>query len=210
MLDLYLIRHAESEMNTHSDLIGGRSNGTLLSERGKVQADLLGRRLNVSEVVFDEIYSSTARRTLETAERVISHLGYSHAIVQSPRLLELDQGDWEGKPRVEIYTPEVLAAIRFDNWNFTPPHGESQRDVEERMIDFVHETLLERCHEDLRVSVFTHGMAIKCFLRGIMDFSPKITYNVFLENTSITRLKYSERGWHVLTLNDTAHLLGEK
>ena len=52
-------------------------------------------------------------------------------------------------------------------------------------------------------------MAIKCLLRGIMDFSSGLTYKINLDNASITRLKYSERGWHLITINDTAHLLGK-
>jgi hypothetical protein len=40
----------------------------------------------------------------------------------------------EGKPRQECYTPEVLAAIQADNWNFAAPGGESQRQLEERVV----------------------------------------------------------------------------
>lgn len=63
--------------------------------------------------------------------------------------------------------------------------------------------------EKKTVGIFTHGMAIKCLLRGILDFSPSLTYKINLDNTSITRLKYSAQGWHLVTINDTAHLLGE-
>lgn len=60
MLDIYLIRHAESEMNNNRHLIGGRSNYTQLSQRGIHQANLLGQRLKQSGIVFDNIYSSSA------------------------------------------------------------------------------------------------------------------------------------------------------
>ena len=211
MLDLYLIRHAESEMNNRSDLIGGRTNHTPLSEKGKRQATLLGRRFHDSGVFFDNFYSSTARRTVETAEIVIEQLGRSiDEVVQTQILLELDQGDWEGKPRIEIYTPEVLQAINSDNWNFTPPNGESQRTVEERMLGWVDKNLISRYKTDSTVGGFTHGVSVKCLLRGIMGFSPKITYKITLDNTSITRLKYSETGWHLLAINDISHLFGRE
>lgn len=199
MLDLYLIRHAESELNRFLQIIGGRSNETPLSENGREQAYLLGERL--SKIPFTVYYSSPAVRSLETAR--IAH-GTLDDVVQSPLLLELDQGDWEGKLRTEIYTPEMLARINADNWNFSAPNGESQRAVEERMLCFVNDNLLQ--YSDLSCCVFTHGLAIKCLLRSVMDFSPKITYKIEIENTSITRLKYSDRGWYVITINDTAHL----
>jgi len=207
MLDLYLIRHAQSEANINHHLIGGRSNESPLSEKGELQASLLGQRLKHSNIVFDEIYSSTARRTIETSRIAGTHAGYSlDEVVKTDEILEFDQGGWQGKTRVEVYTPEILAQINSDNWNFTPPGGESQRKVEERMLNWVNETIISRYNEDLRVGVFSHGMAIKCLLRGIMQFSPSITHKINLFNTSITRLTYSEKGWYIVTINDTAHL----
>lgn len=210
MLDLYLIRHAESEMNNHEHLIGGRSNNSPLSQNGKHQAILLSQRFSNSKIIFDKLYSSTAKRAIDTVQPVCDSTGYSiDDVIKTSELLEIDQGDWEGKPRTEIYTPEVIARINVDNWNFTPPNGESQRMVEERMLRYVNENILSRHLENLVVGVFTHGMAIKCLLRGILESSSSMTYKIVLNNTSITRLKYSRRGWHIVTVNDTAHLLGE-
>ncbi|MEK6856145.1 MAG: histidine phosphatase family protein [Nanoarchaeota archaeon] len=210
MLDIYLIRHAESEMNNNCHLIGGRSNSTPLSKTGVYQANLLGKRLKQSGVVFDNIYSSSAKRTQETARNVGLHLEFSlDDVVITPKLLELDQGDWEGKPRTQVYTPETLSLINANNWKFTPPNGESQKDVEDRMLEWLKEYVLSKYPEEKTIGIFTHGMAIKCLLRGIMDFSSDLTYKINLDNASITRLKYSERGWHLITINDTAHLLGK-
>ncbi len=209
MLNFYFIRHAESVMNCAPHIIGGRSNETPLSERGKLEAASLGKRLVAENILFDKIYSSTAVRCRETARLVGKHMGFSLVdIVFSGELLELSQGEWQGKPRVEIYTPETVASINTDNWNFTPPNGESQRAVEERMLGFVQREVLPFYTKDrmLSLGIFTHGMAIKCLLRGIMKFTPSITYKILLDNTSITRLQYDERGWHLLSVNDTAHL----
>jgi broad specificity phosphatase PhoE len=40
----------------------------------------------------------------------------------------------EGRPRQECYTPEVLAQIQADNWDFAAPGGESQKQLEDRMV----------------------------------------------------------------------------
>ncbi len=210
MLDLYLIRHAESEMN-NLPLIGGRSGNSPLSARGNLQAILVGGRLRYESIFFNEVYSSPAVRAVKTAKEACKMIDYPlDKIVQYAELDELSMGDWEGKPRVEIYTPEMLAHINSNNWEFKAPNGESQREVEERMYGWVKECLLSRQDQNLTVGVFSHGMAIKCLLRGIMEFAPKITYKIALDNTSITRLKYTERGWHLMAINDTAHLLGEQ
>ena len=194
-------------MNNMDHLICGRSLDTPISEKGIYQANLLGRRLRLLGVEFDEVYSSTARRTLETALNVGLELGFSREdILQTPELLELDQGEWEGKLRDEIYTPERLRLINGDNWNFTPPGGESQRDVEERVLGWINNNLVSRYSQGITAGIFTHGFAIKCLLRGVMEFSPSITYRLDIDNTSVTRLKYSENGWSVIKINDASHL----
>jgi len=61
------------------------------------------------------------------------------------------------------------------------------------------------------VAVFTHGMAIKCLLRGIEQSNPALTHKRIVTNTSITELKYSTArggagGWFVERVNDSSHL----
>ena len=120
---------------------------------------------------------------------------------------DLDQGEWESQPRDQIYTPETLAKINADNFNFTPPNGESQKTVEDRMYSFVENNLLGIYPEAQTVGIFSHGMAIKCLLRRILDSKSGMTYKIDLENTSITRLQHKGNGWSLLSVNDTAHLL---
>src|SRR3989338_3709057 len=112
MLDIYLMRHAKSVMNDKPHLIGGRSNDAPLSMEGSYQSELLGYRFLNDKIKFDEIYSSSAIRTLETSEPVCGITGYSlEKRVISEELLELSQGDWEGRPRAEVYTPQILSKI---------------------------------------------------------------------------------------------------
>lgn len=208
MLDLYLIRHGESEMNLHvAELVGGRTNETPLSKKGGVQPAFLGHRLQKDGVVFDEVYASPAVRAIQTAEIACRYLSFpSDRIVQLESLLELSQGDWEGKSRPETYSPEVIAAMDADPWNHKAPNGESQKEVEERMYAFVEEYLLPRWEKGLTVGVFTHGMAIKCLFRRLMGSEPSETWKIKIDNASMTRFKYDAKGWHLVCLNDAAHL----
>jgi len=206
MLELYLIRHAESEINYDKTQIGGRSNHIQLTPQGREQARLLAQRLLKEGIQFDEIYTSPAIRAIDTAKIVCSTIGGLDKIVKREDIQELSEGDWEGKPRIEIHTEETLARINSNNWEFQPPNGGSQRQVEERMYGFV-ESLMTK---DGKIGVFGHGMSFKCLLRGIMGFSPSITYKIAIDKTSITRLKYDKQGWHLLCVNDTAHLFGRE
>ena len=54
---------------------------------------------------------------------------------QSPELMELTFGDWEGLtwPEVEARDPAGARAREADKWNFVPPNGESYAQLAERL-----------------------------------------------------------------------------
>lgn len=210
MLDLYLFRHGECKANTRADMIGGQTNSSPLTLRGKTQAENLGWRLIVEKIKFDRIFSSEAVRALDTAWIVCARIAFNKkAIIVCPELLELNQGEWQGKKRSETYTVERLKDMNLIHPDFSAPGGESQREVEHRMFRWFYEHKLPEAglgEGKETVGVFGHGMAFKCFLRGILNFSPAMSYKIDLDNTSITRLTFSREGWRVKTINDTAHL----
>ncbi|MFH1065275.1 MAG: histidine phosphatase family protein [Nanoarchaeota archaeon] len=137
-LDIYFIRHAESELNNSPNIIQGRNNNVKLSERGSlIQAPKLAERLIIEGVKFDAVYSSTADRAYETARIVCEKTGTQQPIIRLEQLVEQNHGDWEGEIRNRIYTPEIVKIFKEDRYNFCPPNGESMKMVEERMYDFV-------------------------------------------------------------------------
>ena len=112
MLTIYLLRHAETDYNAHAQFIGGQSNHIPLSTKGVKQALQIGKILNDSNIQFEEVYCSIANRTRQTLDLIFSKANITNnPITYSEELQELSQGDWEGKLRSEIYTPEQLAEI---------------------------------------------------------------------------------------------------
>lgn len=67
----------------------------------------------------------------------------------------MSQGNWEGCLRSEIYTPEILGTIDRFQPDFTAPSGESLRQVEFRMINFLNGTVLG-LPEKLRLDLSSH------------------------------------------------------
>ncbi|EFN50554.1 hypothetical protein CHLNCDRAFT_136882, partial [Chlorella variabilis] len=131
-------------------------------------------------------------------------------LVQSEQLLELEQGEWEGRVRRECFTPELTAQFAADpwglGWNFAPPGGESQRQVEERMLAYLREEVLPRLSPDAPAIVVSHGMAQKCLLRGLLNSLPTMSRNIAMGNTSVTEVGFlpsadggvSDGTWHIL------------
>ena len=211
VLNLYLFRHGETEENAKRENVGGQSNHLPLSERGEKQAKALGERLKKERIVFDEVYCSTAVRAKTTAKIVSEIMDFpAEKIITTSELLEMSQGDWEGKPYKEVQTPEVLKEMKRIHWEFKAPNGESQKDLEKRKYDWVWKNLIANKREDLTVGMFGHGMAIKCFLRGVMKSDPSMTYKIVIDNCSITRISHTKEGqhegWSIVKVNDNAHL----
>lgn len=134
----------------------------------------------------------------------------------SEHILEIDMGDWEGAYRSLCYTPEVLQQIESDCLNFAPPRGESQKQVEERMMNFIYDVVIPSIPSGGIALIFGHGFAFKTVLRHILDSEPRQTRNIGLHNTGIIELGFIEddvvhlrkdrTGWRILKVNDSSHL----
>lgn len=202
------------------DKVGGRANSSPLTDLGISQATTLGRflrdTLTKDEIDIAKFYSSTAVRAADTAKIVMEHLGksFEKECIQTEHLLELDMGEFAGKPRSLVYNEDTLKRIHEDIINFRPPGGESQLDVEMRMISYILENIAQGDGPTINF-VTTHGLAIKCVLRHILDSSPTMTRKIITENTSMTEIVYTPEhttsnrdhaGWQLLRVNDTSHL----
>lgn len=230
MKRVILIRHGQSQANLRmADVVAGQSNESPLTALGEQQAAALGRQLHRylqphhCSPAF--VVGSTAVRARNTARIMLQHYfqdGHNALVTscsghepieleQSPEILELAQGDWEGAPRSQCYTPETLAAIEQDPLNFAAPGGESQAQVEQRVNTFVEQQVLPRLVPGGPPGlVVSHGLAIKCFLRGVLQSRPALTWKIRLDNTAVTEVAWVETGaaagWHILRVNDTTHL----
>ena len=204
---LDLIRHPESEMNfKFAHLIGGRSNHSPVTEKGYGQVDKFARRFLIEKPVYAATYVSPAVRTSEMARIVHEKTGAHPQMIVCDDVQEIDQGDWEGKPRKDHHTPEVIARIIDMKGRHKAPNGESQFEVERRMVAFA-----ENCaaiHPGGRIAVYTHGLAIKCLLRFVQNWDPRKTYFTEIDNTSISTISYHHGidEWRLDRVNDRAHL----
>jgi broad specificity phosphatase PhoE len=140
---LYFARHGETDFNAAHRLQGQYQ--TSLNALGREQAAISGqllrdlfarerRQANVFHYVSSSL--NRARETMEIVRRV---LGLDpHAYATDERLMEISYGAWEGLTlaEVEAHEPGVLARRERDKWDFTPPGGESYRQVAKRVAEW--------------------------------------------------------------------------
>lgn len=197
MRELWLIRHGQTDWNLDGQIQG--ASDVPLNERGMAQARALASRLRSD--TFDAVYASDLRRARVTAETALP----SVAVRLDARLREMSYGVLEGHTWSDL--SEDLAA-RARHWREDPferrlPGGESYRDLTTRV-----QTFLDELPAEGRFAVFSHGGAIVSALYGITGRPAEGSWRFALSNTSITRLRFDERGATLLSVNDHAHLEG--
>jgi broad specificity phosphatase PhoE/predicted kinase len=159
---IYLTRHGESLYNVESR-IGGDS---LLSPRGEAFAARLSGFIS-KEIGERElsVYTSTLRRTIETARPLV------RPTVEWRALDEIDAGDCDGMTYEEIrrLLPSEYDARNENKFEYRYPRGESYRDVIRRLEPVIVE--LER--ERAPVLVVAHQAVLRALYAYLMDRPPQ-------------------------------------
>lgn len=129
---ILLARHGETDWNAATRIQG--ASDTELNEKGRSQAEALGRRLAESGEKIDICYASPKHRAFETAEIVCRHLGLTPIPVDDLR--EVSFGQWEGHTWAEVGEkwPEDYRRYEKDRMKVAPPGGESLGDALRRIL----------------------------------------------------------------------------
>ncbi len=205
MIQLYLIRHGQTEYNKNHIFQGTTDNG--LNSFGFKQAEMIAdffKKINV-----DEIYSSPLNRVLETAKPLSKAKNVPVKILDE--FYEVDCGLWEGE-KWEVLVEEHKEDLK--RWllegDFKAPQGESLLDVYKRVEQRLF-SLISSPEEDKTIVVFAHGgvnRAVICHLLGIpIDRAFRFEQENACINKFIIHHNYPPR---VVFLNYTGHLKEEE
>ncbi|WP_409291368.1 histidine phosphatase family protein [Peribacillus sp. SCS-37] len=193
MLNLYIVRHGETEWNTEKRMQGWLDSP--LTENGKASALLLGEKLK--DVKLDAIYSSTSGRASVTAELIRGERQLP--LYLDDLLREMRLGDWEGETHRSI--EENYASDFHAYWH--TPHlfrctgSETFSETKERAEEML-EKIKEK-HPSGSILIVTHAVIIKC-LYAIFRNLPVagIWEPPFIHNTSLTQVEMNDSGCRIL------------
>lgn len=193
-MELYLIRHGETDWNAAKKVQGQRD--IPLNENGRRAAALTGDALRDTE--FDRIYTSPLSRARETAELI--RAGRSIPVFTDERLREIDFGPYEGC--VVTALPESFRLFSEAPERYKAPEGaESIAALTARSRSFLLEVLIPLSllpDAPKRIMVVSHGawgQSMKLNLRGcpVSDFwKPGFPKNCSVSIFDIHGQKYRE------------------
>ena len=190
---IYMVRHGETDMNRQERLQGHID--CELNEKGIQDAQNSRRLFENAGISFDRVYSSPLKRAVKTA----SIISGGKEVISEPLIIEMDFGDYEGRPYSGIDKP--MWAFFHDPENVTPPEGvEQTRHMTDRAGQFIERLLAET---DKNVLIVTHGIALRGLLWNLYPESERskvwklpitncIVYTFDIEDGKVTSLRLAE------------------
>ncbi|MCL6405668.1 phosphoglycerate mutase GpmB [Dickeya dadantii] len=206
MLQVYLVRHGETEWNV-ARRIQGQSDSPL-TLGGEHQARLVAER--VKKLGITHIFTSDLGRTRRTAD-IISQTCGNCPVIMEPSLRELNMGVLEERlidslsPEEERWRKQLVDGTRDGRI----PDGESMSELALRM-----QRVLTKClalPEGSRPLLVSHGIALGCLLSTLLGLPAWAERRLRLRNCSLSRVDYQQSpwlapGWIVETAGDISHL----
>jgi probable phosphoglycerate mutase len=174
-----LVRHGRTLANA-GGLLQGRIDNPL-DDVGRRQAQAAAAMIGP----VDAVITSPLVRAVETAGAFASASG----VVTDERWLELDYGDWDGRP---------VADVPADTWSrwrkdltFRPPGGESLDELGVRIRGALDDLVAVPPGE--HVVVVTHVSPIKAAVAWALGVGDEVGWRTYLDTGSITRLRVEGR-----------------
>jgi broad specificity phosphatase PhoE len=191
--EVILCRHGETAWTISRQHTG--STDIPLTELGKVQAALLGRRLSTRS--FDTVLSSPLSRAAETCRLA----GLGREMQTRGDLVEWDYGAYEGRTTADIRAEKP----GWNLWHDGAPEGETAADVGRRV---------DRVIEELRsgdgdVAVFAHGHLLRVFTARWLGLDPECGCGFALSTATLSVLGWERENPVVWLWNDDGHLTPE-
>ncbi len=204
---LLLVRHGRTAANA-SGVLAGRTPGVGLDESGAAQVAALARRL--SAVPLAAVVASPLERTVATARALLAAGGTARRprpeLVEEPRLLECDYGDWTGRGLRELAKEPHWKVVQGHPSAAQFPGGESLRDVQSRAVAAVreHDAAVAAEHgEDAVWVAVSHGDVIKAVLADALGQHLDTFQRIVVDPASVSVVRYTALRPFVVRTNDT-------
>jgi probable phosphoglycerate mutase len=201
-LRLVLVRHGVTDWNRE-----GRFQGHLdppLSAVGLEDARLVADRLVTDASLRPgRIITSILARANATAVAI----GAACAVEPEPdrRLIELGQGEWEGRTHHEIARDDAERYAAWRGSDTEPPGAETVADAMVRIGAALDDVVAAAG----TICLVSHGGTLRLVARQLLGLEAGRAWRMDLDNASISVVEALDDGrWRLARWNDTGHLLG--
>lgn len=200
-MDLYLIRHGETESNKERRYQGWSESP--LSDIGLRQAEKASFFLASQEI--DALFCSDLNRALHTARVIGAGCGLKPEI--TPLLREIHFGEWEGLTfdQIEASWGDRISAWLDNPFERSAPGGETLKEVCDRMLEFI-EHLSKNCPDSKSIAAVSHGGSIRALLYQVLNLDLESFWKMKIDNASVSLIRNENGRFKVVYYNRVHHL----
>lgn len=201
LTNIYLARHGETEYN-RCNQIQGRGIDASLNDTGLYQAKAIARHMQ--EVILHGIYSSSLKRSRETAEVVAK--AYNLKVTSHKDLDEMNFGVLEGRPISEIKDElqKLHENWRSGNIDYATHKGESPTLVLKRAGNKITSIINE--YQGKNLLFVLHGRLLRILLSDWLQYGLTGMHKVSHTNGALYHLQWDGNFFEPVYLNKTDHL----
>jgi len=159
-LKIYLFRHGATQDNSEGVFSGWRD--VPLNKKGIRDARIVALRLKDKN--FTLAFQSDLIRSRQTLNEVLKFHKYVRVMTDA-RIKERNYGTLQGKTHLDA--AQKYGTDKYDKWHRgyedRPPKGESLKDVEERVLQFIKSLIEMMKDEKVSVAISAHGNSMRAF-----------------------------------------------
>jgi len=201
-LTVYLLRHGQTTLSRADNFCGSGLNPELTDE-GLQMAQAFAEVYKATS--WSAIYSSSLRRTLETARPICDQVEMEPEVRDA--LQEIAYGEWEGLSK------ETVAEKFHDDYEawlanpalHAPTGGELAVTVAERARQVIEE--IRQRHSEGNVLVVSHKATIRIVLCSLLGIEvANFRYRLSCPVGSVSKVEFTSNGPMLLSLADRSHL----
>lgn len=192
---LILIRHGENDYSKKGKL-AGRLPGVHLNERGRGQAEELGKAF--AKIPIKAIYSSPLERAVETAEPIAKARGLK--ILWDAGLQEADVGKWQGQSVRRLALNKYWRIVQRAPSRAGHPGGETFLATQTRVASALEAICAKYKPRDILVCVL-HADPIKLAVAHFIGLPLDNFQRLGCDTGSVTTLFVSEGSAQLMRLN---------
>lgn len=202
MTTLIIARHGNTfDPGDTPTRVGARTDLPLV-DKGAQQAKAIGQYLKKNSMIPDVVYSSSLRRTIQSAEIAVKESGVSNPVFQLDMFNEIDYGPDENMPEANVIARIGVDAIKAWDADAIVPEGwkVDPAAIIQNWLDFASQ--ISAFDDNETVLVVTSN--------GIARFAPHITgdfesfrsaHNIKLSTGALGILKHDGTTWSVQDWN---------
>lgn len=168
---IYLFRHGTTQDNAEGVFSGWRD--VPLNKKGIRDARIVALRLKDKKIGL--AFQSNLLRSRQTLREVLKFHKVNIKVITDDRITERNYGKLQGKTHLEIV--QKYGWRKYDGWHrgydTKLPGGESLKDVESRVLNFIKELLETIKEEKVNIAISAHGNSMRIFRKYFERLSVK-------------------------------------